>query len=168
MSEQQVLTDPNAPAVIEVFDFFATGRIHHGSEKSPLAQEHLPLPVATYEQARRSIEGKTYKAVIAAEFGRLCRLHDTLPFELKKPMTRGLLARGEFYRPYLTQELIDDPLMLSQISGDAAYIAFHRMLEGAADTFFERQFALYRAGWLPCGWEGVYPDGRFKAYRPQG
>lgn len=166
MDDQASYHDPDSPEVQEVFEFFSTQRIFVPQAGYQLNAGREPVPVASLAMARRLIGGKKHKAAIARESTRLYRLSNQLEYQLTLATSAAFKARGSFYRPYLPQELLDDILMISQISGDAALIAEHRVLEGKADTFFERQFALYRAGWLPCGWEGEYPEGRFKAFRP--
>jgi len=46
-------------------------------------------------------------------------------------------------------------------------IAYHRAIFGIKEgSFFERMFDLYKSGGYPCGWEGIYPEGRFIVYYP--
>lgn len=57
-------------------------------------------------------------------------------------------------------DLIDD------VVADLHACAFSRAVSGANSPFFERLFAVYRAGGWPCGWSGRYPEGKLVAYQP--
>ena len=166
MEDQVDFQDPSSTVVREVFAFFSTQRIFVPQAGHAADAGRSPAPVTSLAMARRLIGGKAHKAIIARESTRLTRLRSQLEYPVTLALSAAIKSHGSFYRPYLPQELLDDVLMISQIGGDAMLIAEHRILEGTADTFFERQFTLYRAGWLPCGWEGEYPEGRFKAFRP--
>ena len=166
MPEMSILSDPNAPAVLDIYNFFSSGRIYAPHLGFTLAQSLDPCPVKSFAQARRLIGGRSYKKVISIEEGRLYGIENQLSYPTTKHINDERISHGSFYCPYLSREIIEDTVLISQIGGAAGFILLHRILEGTADTFFERLFALYRAGWLPCGWEGDYPEGRFKAYRP--
>jgi len=58
----------------------------------------------------------------------------------------------------------DHAELLDDVVADLFNCAFSRAFHGPGDGFFERLFAVYRAGGWPCGWDGDYPLGRVVAY----
>lgn len=54
-----------------------------------------------------------------------------------------------------------------EIVADLNNCAISRAVNGKDETnFFEKLFEIYKAGGLPCGWQGEYPDGKIVAYLP--
>jgi len=74
----------------------------------------------------------------------------------------------EIIRPRLQQRYGTGGFDIHAAIGYAlASVAHHRAVFGLRpDSFFERLFDLYKSGGYPCGWDGIYPEGRFIVYYP--
>lgn len=55
----------------------------------------------------------------------------------------------------------------NDIHADLAACIESRLVMGTANSFFETVFRVYKAGGLPCGWEGKYPDGKLVVFVPE-
>ncbi|MCG2574849.1 hypothetical protein LVY74_14975 [Acinetobacter sp. ME22] len=77
----------------------------------------------------------------------------------------GLLI-DHFYsvlRKKLSGEYVD---LLDDIASDLYNCAYARAIHGIDEEgLFEKIFITYRAGYWPCGWEGIYPDGNMLIYK---
>ena len=68
---------------------------------------------------------------------------------------------------YLKRQLPEDfSDVLDDAIGDLYNCAFNRCVNGAASSFFESVFEAYKSGCWPCGWDGDYPTGRMRVFRP--
>jgi hypothetical protein len=56
--------------------------------------------------------------------------------------------------------------LANNILSELMWCAENRAFNGPTDNFWERLFRLYRTGFWPCGWQGVFPrPGKFVTYR---
>ncbi|WP_307220285.1 cytoplasmic protein [Paenibacillus tundrae] len=53
-----------------------------------------------------------------------------------------------------------------EIESDLYKIALNRFINGNKTNFYEEMFECYQSGGWPCGWEGIYPNGKFIVYVP--
>lgn len=53
--------------------------------------------------------------------------------------------------------------IFEDIVADLNNCAINRAVNGKIDNFFEKLFKIYKAGYVPCGWDGDYPNGSFIA-----
>jgi hypothetical protein len=67
-------------------------------------------------------------------------------------------------RPRIPREYLE---LEDFVPADILHIATNRALGGSPDSFFERLFAVYAAGGWPCGWSGMYPDGKLVVFDPR-
>jgi hypothetical protein len=56
--------------------------------------------------------------------------------------------------------------VISSIWEDFTFIIGDRAAFGRTVPFIERLIDLYRVGGFPCGWDGLYPEGRMVVYFP--
>ena len=80
-------------------------------------------------------------------FERVDALHQTL----WEPLERHLVRHLPKYE-------------IEEIGGDFGTILHERSVYGGRPRFYNRLYAIYRAGGYPCGWEGRYPEGRMVVY----
>lgn len=77
------------------------------------------------------------------------------------------LMDGEVYESLhrqLRENYGEDSIL--DIWGDLDFIIRYRATFGQTLAFIERLIALYRLGGYPCGWDGVYPEGRLVVFFP--
>lgn len=159
---------PNTELVDEVIEFAKSGQILSGDGQ--LGAWDI---VNDFADARRI----AWEAVVGNEEllwtdirekemsevrGRSCEIEDFGEYRdnlspLLKTFT--LYLRRQLPKQY--QDILDDAI------GDLYNCAFNRCVYGETDNFFETVFAAYRAGCWPCGWQGDYPSGRLRVFRPQ-
>jgi len=149
--------------VEEVFEFCATGPVvGTGTPEIP-----MPDGVVLVDDLREALRlawdefygDYTWTDIRELEASRLVAAGNALtPSEweavwmpgLEEKWVRGLKKR----LPKELHETLDD------VMADLSNVARARAFFGATDAFFERLFALYRAGGWPCGWrDGPPPAG---------
>lgn len=57
--------------------------------------------------------------------------------------------------------------IFEEIQGDIYMCALNRLVNGKVDNFYEKLFEIYKEGAWPCGWEGIFPEGKLIVFNPK-
>ncbi len=159
---------PHASLVQEVIDLVESGKVLR--DQSPISDEGVQvitdLQEATQHAWEEELEGEmTWADLREREKGNVYAVRyrlqgfESIDDELSK-LLDILSAAIQRHLPLEYTDLMDDAV------ADLHACAFSRAVSGASNPFFERLFAVYRAGGWPCGWSGRYPEGKLVAYQP--